>query len=352
MSSTSSSCRTGPPQAGQAPTSVRLTRDAAAALRLAVPHRDAVAPPELPRDAPVADALEPVLVLVAPTLGDEAGGSRRATARARGGRAAPSARTTGRRAAARPPCRSGSSAPPRAGAARPSRAGPAASNSATTRSRASKRSRPWNRSGAARLIRASGVMTSMDGQAVAPADLEVGRVVRRRDLHGPGAEGRIHGVVGHDRDQPIDHRQPELAADQVAVALVLGMHRHGHVAEHRLGTRRGHGDVPAPVGERVAQVPELPVRLLLLRFLVGEGGEAARAPVDDVVPAVDESRLVQARRTPRARRARVLVQREVGARPVGGAADGLELLEDRGAGLVARSSRRARRTLRGRGRTG
>jgi hypothetical protein len=43
----------------------------AATLVLAVPHRDAVAPPELPRDGPVADPLEPALVVVAAPLGDE-----------------------------------------------------------------------------------------------------------------------------------------------------------------------------------------------------------------------------------------------------------------------------------------
>ena len=60
-----------PPHPGHAPTSVRLTAGAAAALVVAVPDRDAVAPPELAGDAPVADALQPLGVVVAPALGDE-----------------------------------------------------------------------------------------------------------------------------------------------------------------------------------------------------------------------------------------------------------------------------------------
>ena len=39
---------------------------------LAVPDRDAVAPPELTADAPIPDVLEPVQVNFAPTLGVEA----------------------------------------------------------------------------------------------------------------------------------------------------------------------------------------------------------------------------------------------------------------------------------------
>src|SRR4029079_18820596 len=37
----------------------------------AIPHRDAVPPPELAGDAPVADSLQPPAVLLSPTLGDE-----------------------------------------------------------------------------------------------------------------------------------------------------------------------------------------------------------------------------------------------------------------------------------------
>ena len=131
------------------------------------------------------------------------------------------------------------------------------------------------------------------GQVVPPADLEVGRVVRRRHLHRARAEGGVHRVVRDDRDRPVDHGQHELAPDQVPIALVLGMHRHRRVAQHGLGPGRRHRDVAAPVGERIAQVPDLPVGLLLLRFLIGERGEAAGAPVDDVVAAIDQPLLVE-----------------------------------------------------------
>ena len=74
------------------------------------------------------------------------------------------------------------------------------------------------------------------------ADLEVVRVVRRRHLDRAGAEGRIDVLVGDDRDRPVGQRQRDLGADQVLVPLVVGMHRHGGVAEHRLGAGGGHDD--------------------------------------------------------------------------------------------------------------
>ena len=135
----------------------------------------------------------------------------------------------------------------------------------------------------------------MLGEAVAPADLEVGGVVRRRDLDRAGAERRIDGVVGHDRGSSRSTSgKPELACPtRSAVTLVLRMHGDGGVAQHRLGARGGDGDMAAPAGERISEVPELAVDLLLLGLLVRERGEAARAPVDDVVPAVDEPCVVQ-----------------------------------------------------------
>src|SRR3546814_11540898 len=41
------------------------------------------------------------------------------------------------------------------------------------------------------------------------------------------------------------------AIEQRLVAFVVGVHRHGHVGQHRLGPGGGDGDVPRSVAERV-----------------------------------------------------------------------------------------------------
>ena len=95
-------------------------------------------------------------------------------------------------------------------------------------------------------------------QAVALADLEVVEVVRGRDLHAAAAECGVDVLVGDDRDRAIGQRQADRAADEVTVALVLGMHGDRGIAEHGLGARRRDHDVAAAIRERIAQVPELP----------------------------------------------------------------------------------------------
>ena len=95
------------------------------------------------------------------------------------------------------------------------------------------------------------------GQVVPLADLEVVRVVRRGHLDRAGAERRVDVLVGDDRDPPAGQRQLDLGADQVLVALVVGVHRHRGVAEHRLGP--GGGDHDRVVAVAVADRDQLAV---------------------------------------------------------------------------------------------
>src|SRR5690606_714725 len=62
-------------------------------------------------------------------------------------------------------------------------------------------------------------------QAVTLADLKVVGVVRGRHLDRTGAELRIDMGVGDDRDPPPGERQLNLAADEMAVAIVVGVNR-------------------------------------------------------------------------------------------------------------------------------
>ena len=99
-------------------------------------------------------------------------------------------------------------------------------------------------------------------QVVPLADLEIVEVVRRRDLHRAGALLRIGIFVGDDRDPAADQRQDDVLADQVLVALVVGMHRDGGIAQHGLGPRGGDDDESMDrlderlAFERIAQMPE------------------------------------------------------------------------------------------------
>ncbi len=79
-------------------------------------------------------------------------------------------------------------------------------------------------------------------QAVAIADLEIVEVVRRRHLHRAGALVGIGVFVGDDLNLAADQRQDHVLADQLLIALVVGMYRDAGIAEHGLGPRGGDDD--------------------------------------------------------------------------------------------------------------
>ncbi len=128
-------------------------------------------------------------------------------------------------------------------------------------------------------------------QAVPAADLEVVGVVRGSHLDRAGAELRVDVVVGEDRDPAPDQRQLDLAADQVPVALVVRVHDDGGVAQHRLDPRGGHDDRVGPVA--VADRHQLAVDLLVLHLDVGQHAAQRRRPVDHPLGAVDQAVVVQ-----------------------------------------------------------
>ena len=135
---------------------------------------------------------------------------------------------------------------------------------------------------------------------VALADLEVVEVVRRRDLHRAGSLFGIGIFIGDDWDFPADDRQDQILAHQMPEALVLRVNRHAGVAEHRLRPRRGDRDEGLRIFrierlslDRIAEVPEIAVDLLLLDLEVGDRSEELRIPVDEPLVLVDQPFLVE-----------------------------------------------------------
>ena len=93
-------------------------------------------------------------------------------------------------------------------------------------------------------------------------------VVGWRDLYAARAKTRVDVVIGNDWDFPSHQRQQNLFTDQVLVALVLGMHGHGLVTQHGLGSGGGHHETAFSIGQGVAQLPEMAVFFLADHFKV------------------------------------------------------------------------------------
>ena len=167
-------------------------------------------------------------------------------------------------------------------------------------------------------------------QVVAQPGLEVVGIMRRRDLHRAGAElGIGQDVVGDDRDLAVHQRQQYVLAMQMPIALVAGVHGNRGIAQHRLGTRGGDDDVLARrADDGIANLVELARRLLVHHFQIGDRGDAARTPVDDVLAAIDQPFFVEADESFAHRARHALVHGEVLARPVDGGAQPLHLLKN------------------------
>jgi hypothetical protein len=115
----------------------------------------------------------------------------------------------------------------------------------------------------------------------------------------------------------------------VRVALVGGVDGHRGVAEHGLGPRGGHDDV---VG--VADRDQLALVLAVLHLDVRQGGQAARAPVDDALGAVDQPFVEELLEHRLDGSGEPLVHGEALAVPVDAVAELAHLPEDLAAGLL------------------
>ena len=304
-------------------------------------HRDPVAPPQLPRDVPIADVLQPVLVGRAPSLRDEAdlplvvGSERRLGERLhlheplvaepglddRVAAVAAAQRVGVRLDLLEQPLLAQHSHDPLAGF-EPVYAEELVRHPLTAR--------PPVRPTAFVSHRPIFPHDQRHVEPMARSDLEVGGVVRGGDLHEPASEQRVHRLIGDDRDGDAGDRQPRGLPHERPVARVVRVHRQRCVAEHRFGPGGGDREIRGrSVLHRIADVEQL-ARLGLpgLRLLVRQSGEAAGAPMDYPMAPVDQPLLPQPHEHlahgPRV----VRIEREPRAAPIARAADHLELLED------------------------
>ena len=189
------------------------------------------------------------------------------------------------------------------------------------------------------------------GQVVAAADLEVVRVVRRGDLDRAGAEGRVDVRVGHDRDAAAGQRQLDRLCRPGACTARRpgGRRRRCRRASSRPAWWRRRCESCAVA---VADRDELALVVGVVDLDVGQRGEAARAPVDDPLGAVDQPVVVQPLEDRLDGPGQPLVHGEPLARPVHASRRGGASGTGSGRRTRPSTARPARRTPPGRGRAG
>ncbi len=170
-------------------------------------------------------------------------------------------------------------------------------------------------------------------QFVAGADLEIVEIVRRRDFHRARPLFRVGIFVGDDGDEAPDQRQHHFSSMQMRVALILGMHGYGRVAQQRFGTGGRHHDIIVGgtallVGERIFEMVELALHRLRDNLDVGDGGQELGVPVHKALGLVDQPRAKKLDKSFEHRLRRSRVHGEPLARPVAGRAETFELVDN------------------------
>ena len=162
-------------------------------------------------------------------------------------------------------------------------------------------------------------------------------VVSRGDLDEAGAKVGIDVPILKDGNLTVDDRQHDGLTHEGGLLGILRGDGDARVAEHGLGARGGDDDIVPAVdrlGQRVAQVPQVALLILILGLVVRDGGGAVGAPVDDALAAVDQAVVVPVAEDLTHSLGVILVHGKALVVEVDRAAHALDLLDDDAAVLV------------------
>ena len=162
-------------------------------------------------------------------------------------------------------------------------------------------------------------------------------VVSRRDLNKAGTEVGVDVPILKNGDLAVDDGELDGLTHEGGLLGILRGNGNARVAEHGLGARSGDDDVVLAVdrlGQRVAQVPQVALLVLVLGLVVRDSGGAVGAPVDDALAAIDQAVVVPVAEDLAHGLGVVLVHGKALVVEVDGAAHALDLLDDDAAVLV------------------
>ena len=162
-------------------------------------------------------------------------------------------------------------------------------------------------------------------------------VVGRRNLNEAGTKVGVDMPILKDRNLTVYDGELNCLTHEGGLLGVLRGDGDARVAEHGLGARGGDDDVVLAVdrlGQRVAQVPQVALLVLVLGLVVRDSGGAVGAPVDDALAAIDQAVVVPVAEDLAHGLGIVLVHGEALVVEVDGAAHTLDLLDDDAAVLM------------------
>ena len=197
-------------------------------------------------------------------------------------------------------------------------------------------------------VHASKLAIALDDHRVLVEDVDLRQVVSLThgvivgvvgwgDLNEAGTKVGVDMPILKDRDLAVDDGKLDGLTHKGGLLGVLRGNGDARVAEHGLGARGGDDDVVLAVdrlGQRVAQVPQVALLVLIFSLVVRDSGGAVGAPVDDALAAIDQAIVVPVAEDLAHGPGIVLVHGEALVIEVDGAAHALDLLDDDAAVLM------------------
>src|SRR2546426_2112 len=182
----------------------------------------------------------------------------------------------------------------------------------------------------ARILIHTGVLVHhIDLRQVMPQPgLKIIGIVRRRDLHRARPELRLREVIGNDRNLAVHQRQQNFFPMQMPVALVFFVYCDSRITQHRFRASGCDRDELIRPNHRVTNLIQLSSNLFMLHFQIRNRRLAARTPVDDILPAIDQPFFIQPNKNFAHRARKILVHGEILAVPIYGHSQPLHLVKD------------------------
>ena len=165
-------------------------------------------------------------------------------------------------------------------------------------------------------------------QVVLHAHLKVGAVMSRGNLQCAGTKVDFHVVISNNRNFGIAQRADNRLANQVGEAGILRVNSYGYVSHDGFRTCGGNQQLSAAVCQLVADGVKLALGWGHDDLFIGKRGKENGIPVHHAVTAVDETFVEQLGEYTGNLRGVYVVHGEALALPVAGAAELLELVDD------------------------
>ncbi len=167
-----------------------------------------------------------------------------------------------------------------------------------------------------------------EGEFVIQPHLIIVGIMRGSDFDGAGAKFRIDESIGDDGDLNARHRLSHHFANEFLIALIIGRNGDRSIPEHRFRPCRSNRDKAALIDKRIAEIPNERVSFFILDLIVRKGRLRDGIPIDEVIAAVNEARIEHFFKHGAHGTVALFIHRKGKARPIAGTADFLQLAQN------------------------